>query len=409
MGLAEIVQLLRDSIGLDPDSIGRSTVERAISDRQAATCTPDIAAYYLRVRTSPEELQALIELVVVPETWFFRDPGAFDALSSVVRHGAVPMATEPLRLLSVPSSTGEEPYSMAMALLDAGVPSARFQIEAMDISARALEHAAAAVYGRNSFRGTGTLGREQHFEPTPPGRRVAERVRRQVRFRQGNLLACPFVPGRDRFDIVFCRNLLIYFDRATQDRAIETLGALLKPEGLLFVGSSEGGLALNHSFVSAKLPMAFAFRRPVQARSERKKPAQTKARARLKLHAVPHALTSVVDRGDAEPARPLAVPDLAEIRAIVDEGRLAEAAALCERHIERLGPSADAFCLLGVVREATGQSDEAAVCYRKALYLEPSHADAVTHLALLVERQGHVAEAKVLWTRARRLAGGAAR
>src|SRR5205814_13458 len=139
-------------------------------------------------------------------------------------------ATEPLRLLSVPSSTGEEPYSMAMALLDAGVPSARFQVDAMDVSLQALERATAGVYGRNSFRGSGMVGREHHFEPAPGGRRVCERVSRQVRFRHGNLLACPFIPGRDRFDIIFCRNLLIYFDRPTQDRAIEQLGALLKPE-----------------------------------------------------------------------------------------------------------------------------------------------------------------------------------
>jgi chemotaxis protein methyltransferase WspC len=128
-------------------------IERAILERQTANRLADTRAYFARVWTSKAELQALVEAVVVPETWFFRDPGAFDALSSVVRHGALPMATEPLRLLSVPSSSGEEPYSIAMALLDAGVPSARFQVDAMDISQVALERAAAAVYGRNSFRG----------------------------------------------------------------------------------------------------------------------------------------------------------------------------------------------------------------------------------------------------------------
>jgi chemotaxis protein methyltransferase WspC len=406
MAVAEIAQLLRDTIGLDPESIGRTAVARAIAARQAACGVPDAAGYYLRLRASAEELQALIELVVVPETWFFRDPGAFDALSSVVRHGAVPMATEPLRLLSVPSSTGEEPYSMAMALLDAGVPSARFQIEAMDISGRALEHAAGAVYGRNSFRGTGTHGREHHFETTPRGRRVADRVRRQVRFRQGNLLACPFVPGRDRFDIVFCRNLLIYFGRATQDRAIQTLGALLKPDGLLFVGSSEGGLALSHSFVSAKLPMAFAFRRNLPARAERPRPVVPKATAYARRLTGPRRPG---ETGDPGPSVAIVVPGLDEVRAIADRGRLDEAAELCERHLAHQEPSAEAFCLLGALREAGGQIDEAAVCFRKALYLDPSDADAVTRLAQLVERQGHAAEAKVLWTRARRLAGGAAR
>ena len=80
--------------------------------------------------------------------------------------------------------------------------------------------------------------------------------------------------------------------------------------------------------------------------------------------------------------------------------------AVCDAHLDLHGPSAEAYCLLGVVRDAGGQADEAEACYRKALYLDPRHADAVTRLALLVERRGGVDEAQVLWNRARRLAGG---
>ncbi|HET9267718.1 MAG TPA: CheR family methyltransferase [Vicinamibacterales bacterium] len=386
----EIEQLLRDTIGLDADSIGRPTLDRAILERRSACGSADVRAYTAQVWSSKEELQALIEAVVVPETWFFRDPGAFDALSAVVRHGALPMATEPLRLLSVPSSSGEEPYSMAMALLDAGVPSARFQVDAMDISLRALERAAAAVYGRNSFRGSGTTGREHHFETVSGGRRVCQRVRRQVRFRHGNLLQLPYLPGRDRFDVIFCRNLLIYFDRSMQDRAIAALGSLLKPEGLLFVGSSEGGLALSHDYVSAKLPMAFAFRRPQVAR-----PARAVPRSVALAPPPPPPLAPVMPSVSLDDARSLA-----------DQGQLEKAVAVCDAHLDQHGPSAEAYCLLGLVRDAGGQADEAEACYRKALYLDPRHADAVTRLALLVERRGGVDEAKVLWNRARRLAGG---
>jgi chemotaxis protein methyltransferase WspC len=392
MPALEIEQLLRDTIGLDAGSIGRPTLDRAILERRNACGAADVRAYAAQVCSSKEELQALIEAVVVPETWFFRDPGAFDALSAVVRHGALPMATEPLRLLSVPSSTGEEPYSMAMALLDAGVPSARFQVDAMDISLRALERAAAAVYGRNSFRGSGTAGREHHFETASGGKRVCQRVRRQVRFRHGNLLQLPYLPGRDRFDVIFCRNLLIYFDRSVQDRAIAALGALLKPEGLLFVGSSEGGLALSHDYVSAKLPMAFAFRRPQVARPTR---------------VVPRPAAPAAAPPSARPVAPvMPAISLDDARSLADHGQLDKAVALCDAHLDLHGPSAAAYCLLGVVRDAGGQADEAEACYRKALYLDPRHADAVTRLALLVERRGGVDEAKVLRNRARRLTGG---
>jgi chemotaxis protein methyltransferase WspC len=406
MMAAEIAQLLRETIGLDAESIGHASLERAILDRRNACGLADAREYYARARSSKDELQALIEAVVVPETWFFRDPGAFDALSSVVRHGALPMATEPLRLLSAPSSTGEEPYSMAMALLDAGVPSARFQVDAMDVSLHALERAAAATYGRNSFRGSGTLGRDHHFEAAPDGRRVCQRVRRQVRFRHANLLASPFVPGRDRFDIIFCRNLLIYFDRATQDRAIAHLGALLKPDGLLFVGSSEGGLALSHGYVSAKLPMAFAFRRPQAARTHRAaaRPPVTAALPTPRAAAAMSASAPALDL--RPPGPPVPVASLEDARTLADQGRFDEAVAVCEAHLAAYGPSAAVYCLLALVRDTSGQADEAEGCYRKALYLDPRHEEAVTHLARLVERRGGADEAKVLWNRAKRLAGG---
>jgi chemotaxis protein methyltransferase WspC len=407
--VAEIAQLLRETIGLDADSIGQPALERAILDRQTACGLADGRAYHARVRSSKDELQALIEGVVVPETWFFRDPGAFDALSAVVRHGALPTASEPLRLLSVPSSTGEEPYSMAMALLDAGVPSARFQVDAMDVSLHALERAAAATYGRNSFRGSGTLGRDHHFEAAPGGRRVCQRVRRQIRFRHGNLLTCPFMPGRDRFDIIFCRNLLIYFDRTTQDRAVEQLGALLKPDGLLFVGSSEGGLALSHGYVSAKLPMAFAFRRPQPARPQRSVLTRPLLAAVPRRPQAPAASPAFIDAVDRATGAPAPVPSLDDARSLADQGQFDGAAAACDAHLAAHGPSAAAYCLLGVVHDASGHADEAEACYRKALYLEPRHEEAVTHLALLVERRGAADEAKVLWSRARRIAGGGAR
>jgi chemotaxis protein methyltransferase WspC len=282
----------------------------------------------------------------------------------------------------------------------------------MDVSLQALERAAAAVYGRNSFRGSGSLGRDHHFEPAPRGRRVCQRVRRQVRFRHGNLLACPFVPGRDRFDVIFCRNLLIYFDRQTQDRTIEQLSALLKPEGLLFVGSSEGGLALSHGYVSAKLPMAFAFRRPQAARPQRGTP--WRPMAAVRPPALPPASRPVAAPAPAAAAAPVAdgpaAPvSLDQVRHLADQGCFDEAVAAGDAYLRAHGPSAGAYCLLGVVHDASGHADEAEACFRKALYLEPRHEEAVTHLALIVERRGAADEAKVLWSRARRLAAGGTR
>src|SRR5690242_21708773 len=109
MSLSRFEAFLKTVMGLDTASVGSTTIERAVRERVASSRVGNLDAYWEWLNSSLDELQALIEAVVVPETWFFRDPGAFDALSAVVRHGALPVATEPLRLLSVPSSTGEEP------------------------------------------------------------------------------------------------------------------------------------------------------------------------------------------------------------------------------------------------------------------------------------------------------------
>jgi chemotaxis protein methyltransferase WspC len=214
-------------------------------------------------------LHELIEAVVVPETWFFRDTEAFRALARIAQAEWLPAESAGvLRLLSLPCSTGEEPYSMAMALIEAGLPGRRFRVDALDISSRALARAQRAVYGTNSFRGIDLGFRDRHFEATPDGYRLAGAVRQQVRFQQGNFFDEGLLPGENLHHIIFCRNVLIYFDRATQDRALKVLARLLAPTGYLFVGPSETGVLLAHDFAPVRIPMAFAFRKVGAASGE---------------------------------------------------------------------------------------------------------------------------------------------
>jgi chemotaxis protein methyltransferase WspC len=167
MTFARFEQLLERTMGLNAASIGAAAIERAVRARLAACKLEDADAgrYWQQVQRSPEELQALVEEVVVPETWFFRDPQAFAAMTHIITKEWLPAhASGVLRLLSLPCSTGEEPYTMAMALIDAGVPCDRFMIDAVDISGEALARARRGVYGGNSFRGQNLSFRDRHFE-----------------------------------------------------------------------------------------------------------------------------------------------------------------------------------------------------------------------------------------------------
>jgi len=409
MAFADFENLLKESIGLDAASIGASAVERAVLERASACGLAEPGAYWQHVGACPVELQALIEAVVVPETWFFRDCEAFSTLARLVRDASLTAHADGVRrILSLPSSTGEEPYSIAMALFDAGVPADRFSIDGVDISAHAIAVAQRATYGKNSFRGRELGFRARYFDATAAGHRLADRVRGQVHFRQGNLLAPHSSPAR--YDAIFCRNLLIYFDRATQDRAIVALEHLLRPGGVVFVAPSETNVLLNYGFVPVKAPFAFAFRKAGAAAGERKPNIGRSGRSRV----APPPRLPVARPADVS-ERPLAarsvqtdacsdpVVTLDEAADLANRGRFAEAVERCDQHLRRSGPSADAFHLMGLVREASGDPAEAVSCYRKALYLDPNHGEVLIHLALLLEKVGKKAEAQLLRKRTNRL------
>lgn len=406
--LAEIEAVLKRSIGLDATTIGGSAVGRAVRARQAACQVADLNAYYARLLKSPSELQDLIDAVIVPETWFFRDRGALDAMVRVIRDDMP--RTQAVRLLSLPCSTGEEPYSMSMALLDGGIVPDRFRIDAVDVSGRSIALAQRAIYGQNAFRSTDLSFRDRHFEQVQGGFRPSEAVRRPVRFAQGNLFDPARLPAESSQEIIFCRNVLIYFDRKTQDAALKVLHRLLSPGGLLFLGPSETSLPSRDDFVWMKLPMAFAFRKAPEALAAATQPPlrPTPVARPFPLMAQPASRRLpprlVESPRPTMPEPPVRRASLAEALSLADAGNLTEAAQHCQAFLRENGPSAEAFHLMGLLCDAAGSMPEAVTQYRKALYLDPHHPEALAHLALLLEQAGDKSGARVLRERVQRSA-----
>lgn len=402
-------------MGLDAESIGIASVERAVRARCAAHGLEDVQSYWERLSASEQELQELIEAVVVPETWFFRDPGAFAALVRTLGEERFGRDDTSLRLLSLPCSTGEEPFSMAMALLDGGFPPQRFHIDARDISLRAIAYAERGIYTRNSFRAKDLSFRERHFEPVELGFQLSEEVRRQVDFRHGNLLASGWLHDAHGYHAIFCRNVLIYFDRPMQDRAIGVLARLMRPEGLLFVGPSEAGLLLEHGFIPAAIPLSFAFRRAEAAPLEaevRRKPLPTVVPGRLLSTPVTRkpAVSTVTPAKRGATTEAIARDRVAtasvrwidEAQRLANQGNLSEALKCCVQNLHKEPPSADALYLVGMLHDASGDMRKAAEHYRKALYLDPQHHEALLHLAVALQREGDARGAQRLIERANR-------
>jgi chemotaxis protein methyltransferase WspC len=398
-----IEDLLRDRIGLDATSVGSSVIERSVRLRMKKLGLRETHEYRKHLSESEAEWRELIESVVVSETWFFRDHQAFDAFIKNIMSEWLPRhPLQTLRILSVPCSTGEEPYSLAMALLDAGVLPERFQIHGVDISERALAGAQRAVYGRNAFRGQELSFRDRHFRQSGDGYALEPRVRNAVQFHRLNLLQQELPGGGEPFDFIFCRNLLIYFDGPTQTRALSKLRSALGREGILFVGPAELPLVMSRGFVSMNFTMAFACKRD-DSESAPAKPAIPPARTRRAVvtDVVPVAVTQqpapvhtdfLRKKVDALPHAAHAAPavvetNLKEARRMADEGKLGEAILACEAHVKQFGPVAEAYYLLGLVADARGES-VALELYRKAIYLDPGHYESLLQLSLLLEKQG---------------------
>jgi chemotaxis protein methyltransferase WspC len=404
MPISEVIASLQRTMGLDVASVGICTIERAINQRLSAIKLRDIAEYARLLRSSESELQNLIEAVVIPETFFFRHREAFVALRQIVAEISLD-GSRKIRLLSVPCATGEEPYSLAMTLLDAGLSPENFRIDAIDISARAIDFARAGVFGRASFRGTDLEFRNRYFQKTQDAFRLIDRVHKCVQFDQGNLLEEKLRFGSEPYDVIFCRNLLIYFDAERQSRAVSNLKRLLGKNGLLFVGPGEPGLLSRHSFFSAKLTTAFAFRTSEsvicdtrQKQLKISSPAKSPRPAGKPILRVSRKVVSGTAK--EEPNSP---PDLDLAGRLADQGQLSEAAAICEQCLRQEGPSSRAFHLLGLIHDCAGDKQRASEFYRRALYIAPDCYEALIHLALLSENSGDLAGAKILKDRARRV------
>lgn len=414
MSYPEIEQLLKEAMGLHVTTIGAASIARAVNRRMSTCRIDEVTEYVTQLRRAPEELQELVEAVVVPETWFFREPEAFSALVRFAQANDF----RPLRVLCAPCSTGEEPYSAAMALRSAGFTPDQFRIDGIDISRHALERAAKGLYTANSFRGADCSFRERYFRSDAGRWQLNEEVCRSVHLFPANLLNPASLPGTDRYHVIFARNILIYFDRETQEQVLRTLERRLSAGGTLFLGPAEACLAATLGFRSIDHRAAFGFQRP-EAPSN-----GTNARSPKPAGLLPERAAGVrrVTRASQPlPQRHLRVAQLSEsprglapsqtteeplqvAARLADGGRLNEAAAMIERTLAESGPSAEAYYLLGVVRDAEADGKRAEECYRKALYLSPDHEESLLHLALVAERGGDAAGARRYRERARRVA-----
>jgi chemotaxis protein methyltransferase CheR len=241
-----IRQLARKSFGLDlkagKEELVSSRLRKLVRDGGFRS----FHDYYRHIVEEPSglALSSMIDALATNHTAFNREPAHFEFLRTEV----LPRMTlrRPLEIWSAACSTGEEPWTLGFVLNDA-LPSGRIHITATDISTRALRFAERAVYPADRCEGLPAAWRARYFEPveTPePAWRVSARIRRQATFQRVNLVERYAWPRR--FPLIFCRNVMIYFDSGTQTEVVRQLAEWLEPGGYLFVGHAESLTRISH-------------------------------------------------------------------------------------------------------------------------------------------------------------------
>jgi chemotaxis protein methyltransferase CheR len=256
--------------GIHFDDSKRYFVDKRLIDRIGATGSENFRSYFLALRfdSKGDELQHLINAMTVNETYFFREAYQFDCMVNHLLAEVIQRKRrgDRIRIWSVPSSTGEEPYSIAIYLLErwAHIDDYEVEILSSDIDTQVLNAAEQGVYSARSVAQLPKAYLERYFERLPGNEyRISRDLVSAVDFSKVNLTDATQTRRFRDIDLVFCRNLLIYFDDLSRRVAAEAMYDAMSPGGFICLGHSESMSRISSLFSVRKFPDAMVYQKPL--------------------------------------------------------------------------------------------------------------------------------------------------
>jgi len=408
--------LISDRIGLFYDYSRITSVESALRKRMSALEILSFSEYYklLSSRAEQDELKRLLLLLTIGETCFFRSPDQFKALKESLLPDIVSnRASKKIRIWSAGCSTGEEPYSIAIVLLDLihNIGDWDIKIIATDINPTFLEHANKGVYSQRSMRFTNVaFGPEivgKYFLKKDGKFAIKDDVKKLVSFTTHNLVKDGHL-SRDTFDIIMCRNVLIYYDRETFRKTIENFNNTLSDDGALILGYSESLFGITNSFIPLRFGDAFFYKKR-KGDAGKKEYIPLKARAFAPISKEPPQKLTPYEqalhyfrRGDfdsginlireASEDHHLSFLTLGNI--YFERNDISEAINMYQRAVSIEPLSKEAHFLLAISLYKNGKEDNAIEELKRAIYLDKNFAIAHLYIALIHHRRGEIINAK---------------
>lgn len=256
-------------VGIQFEATKRYFVDKRLIERIEATGAKDFREYFmmLRFEASGQELQTLVNLMTVNETYFFREEYQFQCLVNSILGEVTKNKKDkkPIRIWSIPSSSGEEPYSIVIYLLEHWPDIEHWDVEIIssDIDSEIIKSARRGLYSARSVQYLPDHLLNKYFKPVAGGSyQISEDLRSAVEFTCVNLMDADDMRNYRKVDVIFCRNLLIYFDDQSRRQAAETFFDALNPGGFVCLGHSESMSRISSLFRVRKFPEAIVYQKP---------------------------------------------------------------------------------------------------------------------------------------------------
>ncbi|RWX81843.1 protein-glutamate O-methyltransferase CheR [Neorhizobium lilium] len=260
--------------GISFEESKRYFVDKRLMERIAATSSTNFKAYFsmLRFQASGAETQILTNLMTVNETYFFREAYQFDCLVNSMLEEVVQYKQpgETIRIWSIPSSSGEEPYSIVIYLLEHWAKLNQYDVEilASDIDTAILETARRGIFTSRSVQNVSQELLKKYFRKLPGGNwQISDDIRDSVDFSRVNLIEAGDTRRFSRIDVIFCRNLLIYFDDISRQAAAKTFYQAMSPGAFICLGHSESMSRMSSLFSVRKFKDAIVYQKPLRGQA----------------------------------------------------------------------------------------------------------------------------------------------
>ena len=258
--------------GMQFENSKRYFVDKRLIERIEATNSGSFRSYFvmLRFETTGEELQKLVNLMTVNETYFFREEYQFKCLVDSILPEIVRKKTDdsPIRIWSVPSSSGEEAYSIAIYLLEhwSGIDRWDVEIISSDIDTEIISQAKKGHYSPRYVQNLPDKILHKYFTYKNEGYQICRDLQQAVEFTRVNIMEPLEVRSYRNMDVIFCRNLLIYFDDVSRRYAAEMFFDAMKAGGFVCLGHSESMSRISSLFRVCKFPEAIVYQKPLESR-----------------------------------------------------------------------------------------------------------------------------------------------